>query len=216
MKYDEVISSVLSCSVSGFYKWKKQNRPIIKLLEKYFTKEELEEFLQTEKIDKLENINLFFEKREYLKKKYLQYFEKWSISTWDEQGSLPLWFGLLWYLKKSHNNHSNFQGAAISFCVSPLNLIKSTNFYESKAVSDRVVPFLHYLDSFDGMYSYISSIAKDNMIDLTKIDDEKLLKEAEVHVLRFKEYGEDLEKKEEELEEEYEKKSWRKKQDKSN
>lgn len=59
MKYDEVISNVLSCSVSGFYKWKKQNRPIIKLLEKYFSKEELEEFLNTGKINKLDNLNSY-------------------------------------------------------------------------------------------------------------------------------------------------------------
>lgn len=54
MKQDEVTSIVLGCSVSGFYKWKKQKRPIIELLDKYFTKDELEEFLSQGTIGKLE------------------------------------------------------------------------------------------------------------------------------------------------------------------
>lgn len=54
MKLDEVTSLILGCSVSGFYKWKKQKRPVIHLLEKYFTKEDLEEFLTTGEISKQE------------------------------------------------------------------------------------------------------------------------------------------------------------------
>lgn len=37
--------------------WKKENRPIINLLNKYFTKEELEEFLKDGKITRLELLN---------------------------------------------------------------------------------------------------------------------------------------------------------------
>lgn len=57
MKLDEATSSILGCSISGYYKWKKEGRPIINLLEKYFTKEDLAEFLETGKIEKMENIN---------------------------------------------------------------------------------------------------------------------------------------------------------------
>lgn len=42
--------------MSSYYNWDKQNRPIILLLEKYFSKNELEEFIQTGKIEKLELI----------------------------------------------------------------------------------------------------------------------------------------------------------------
>ncbi|PZP12189.1 MAG: hypothetical protein DI602_10040 [Aliarcobacter butzleri] len=59
MKLDEVTSLILGCSVSGFYKWKKQKRPIIHLLEKYFTKEDLEEFLQSNEISKLKNLDYY-------------------------------------------------------------------------------------------------------------------------------------------------------------
>lgn len=55
MKQDEAVSTILGCSISGYYKWKKQNRLIINLLEKYFTKEDLEEFIKIGKIMRIED-----------------------------------------------------------------------------------------------------------------------------------------------------------------
>lgn len=43
-------------SENTYYDWKKQNRPIIVFLEKYFSEEDLKEFLATGKISKLENV----------------------------------------------------------------------------------------------------------------------------------------------------------------
>jgi predicted DNA-binding protein YlxM (UPF0122 family) len=40
----------------GIGKWRKQKRPIIALLEKYHSKDELQEFLETRKIEKQELI----------------------------------------------------------------------------------------------------------------------------------------------------------------
>lgn len=37
--------------------WKKEEKPIVKLIEKYFNDEDIEEFLEKEKCSKLENIN---------------------------------------------------------------------------------------------------------------------------------------------------------------
>lgn len=59
MKKEDIFSEILDCSVSGFYKWKKQNRPIIVLLEKYFTNDDLIEFLATGKISSFEMIEEF-------------------------------------------------------------------------------------------------------------------------------------------------------------
>lgn len=59
MKLDEVTSTILDCSVSGYYKWKKEGRPIISLLEKYFAKEDLEEFLVSGKIAKLDYVDSY-------------------------------------------------------------------------------------------------------------------------------------------------------------
>lgn len=56
MKKDELYSTVLGCSVSGFYKWKKSDRLIISLLQEYFSDDDLEEFLADGKIQKQELI----------------------------------------------------------------------------------------------------------------------------------------------------------------
>jgi hypothetical protein len=46
---------LLDVSRNTYYVHKRENRPIVALLEKYFTKEDLEEFLETGKISRLEN-----------------------------------------------------------------------------------------------------------------------------------------------------------------
>lgn len=48
------IAELIGNNDKTIYRWKKEGRPIINLLEKYFTKENLEEFLSTGKIDKFE------------------------------------------------------------------------------------------------------------------------------------------------------------------
>lgn len=52
------LSRLLGNSPKSISNWKKENRPIISLLYKYFTKEDLDEFLQTDKIKKLEKNKL--------------------------------------------------------------------------------------------------------------------------------------------------------------
>lgn len=46
----EIYMSLLGISVNTYYLWKRQGRPIMKLLESAFTKEELEEFVTSGKI----------------------------------------------------------------------------------------------------------------------------------------------------------------------
>lgn len=61
MKTDEVYAKLLGCSVSGYYKWKKQKRIIFSFLEKCFSKEELETYLLTGKIpSKIELANQLY------------------------------------------------------------------------------------------------------------------------------------------------------------
>lgn len=59
MTFKETMATLFSTAEGTYYKWKKEDRPIIKLLDKYFSKEELEEFLRTGKINKLENLNSY-------------------------------------------------------------------------------------------------------------------------------------------------------------
>lgn len=72
------IKQILDISDKTYYNWKNQDRPIIKLLDKYFTDSEIEEFLQTGKISKFDNLNKyslsscisFLEKLKLLRIKY--------------------------------------------------------------------------------------------------------------------------------------------------
>ena len=51
------ITTLLGVSKNSYWNYKKQDRPIIAFLEKYFSKEEIEEFLETGSMQKLENQN---------------------------------------------------------------------------------------------------------------------------------------------------------------
>ena len=50
------IVKILDVSKNSYFNYKKQKRPIIQLLEKYFSENELEEFLEFKKIEKFELI----------------------------------------------------------------------------------------------------------------------------------------------------------------
>lgn len=49
------IKQILDIADRTLYNWRKERKPIVLLLEKYFTKEDLEEFLETGKIRRFEN-----------------------------------------------------------------------------------------------------------------------------------------------------------------
>ena len=57
MNNNELMSKLFDYSSPTYFRWKKENRPIIKLIEKYFSKEDLEEFLTIGKIQRLEESN---------------------------------------------------------------------------------------------------------------------------------------------------------------
>ena len=75
----KLISSLLGISEKSFYRWKEE-RLIFKLLERYFTDKELDEFLKTEKILKFEQLE-FIQKRiiNINSKKYLDSFTNSKI-----------------------------------------------------------------------------------------------------------------------------------------
>lgn len=51
----DTVCEILKISRSAYFKYKKEGRPIISLLEQYCTQEDLEEYLQSKKISKFEN-----------------------------------------------------------------------------------------------------------------------------------------------------------------
>lgn len=56
MTQSEVMATLLEISENSYYRWKKKDHiRLVNLIEKYFTIKDLEEFLETEKISRLEN-----------------------------------------------------------------------------------------------------------------------------------------------------------------
>jgi hypothetical protein len=83
----KVVSELFNFTKSTFYNWKKEQRPIISLLETYFTKPDLEEFLTTGKIQSLEEF-LEFKKtaesnEEFKLFKQFQEFKKFQSEKCD-------------------------------------------------------------------------------------------------------------------------------------
>ena len=81
---------MLGNTEKSYYRWKKENRPIIAFLERYFTKEDLEEFLKTGIVSKLENTE--DHKMSYMLLEYVRYnlsdklanaFE--AVSSWSDK-----------------------------------------------------------------------------------------------------------------------------------
>ncbi len=88
MTQSEVMSNLLEISENSYYRWKKKDHiKLITLIEKYFTTKDLEEFIQSSKINKFENINYI---QEYFietkKDRYIQNFK-------DNNSSLMLIIG---------------------------------------------------------------------------------------------------------------------------
>lgn len=54
MNFKEVIALLFDHSPGTWYRWKKEERLIVELIEKYFSKMDLEEFVKTKQISKLD------------------------------------------------------------------------------------------------------------------------------------------------------------------
>lgn len=60
MTQSEIMANLLEISENSYYRWKKKDHvKLIKLIEQYFTDSEIEEFLDTGKINKFDNLNKY-------------------------------------------------------------------------------------------------------------------------------------------------------------
>jgi hypothetical protein len=82
------ITKILDIADRTYYNWKRERRPIIGLLEKYFTNDDLEEYLKTGAISRLEKLdNLDSE----LLERHIAYELKHKLYL-DTQSSFFKWF----------------------------------------------------------------------------------------------------------------------------
>ncbi len=69
IKSAEIYSKILEVSENSYYRWKSKDHTVLmNLLEKYFSENDLQEFLETGKIQKQERLNELIE----IEKKYNQ------------------------------------------------------------------------------------------------------------------------------------------------
>lgn len=79
---DEIVSQLLGSSIPTYYNYKKQNRLIIKLLER-LGKDNLIEFLENGKIEKLDEIDLYFENLNSKCKNVYRKIELIDVKRWE-------------------------------------------------------------------------------------------------------------------------------------
>jgi len=107
------VCEVLKISRSAYFKYKKEERPIIALLEKYFSQEDLNEFLNTKKISKLEvtQNSAIFLLEDYahfsLSNKLEQLFNIFGIPDFTKFLPKKLFLKILQDLKKEDISHEN-------------------------------------------------------------------------------------------------------------
>lgn len=102
MAYHKAVSKLMSFSINSYYVWKKENRPIIALLHKYFKEDDINEFLQTGSVSKFDNIEHF---------QYDFYKSYYSLISNLEQDELVIF---LEFLKKNQDNLSQLSSDFIN------------------------------------------------------------------------------------------------------
>ena len=127
------VLKLMHYSRNTYYVWKREKRPIIELIDRYFTDSEIEEFLQTGKIINFEATNYI--KNNFMtinKNKYIQSFKSTSSSLRNiyEEYIKDFYFYFLSNLKNKKNFFSSTDYEYES------NLIEKYDF--NKALSDYI------------------------------------------------------------------------------
>ena len=71
MKTEDIFCQLFGFSKNTYYSWKREKKPIIELLNKYFTKDELLEYIETDKISNMQLLEDFKAKEEESIKTFL-------------------------------------------------------------------------------------------------------------------------------------------------
>lgn len=131
----------------SYYHWKnKLHTPIISLLEKYFTKEDLEEFLETGAIMRYEIPNTSSEFLEVFKNKYLNFLhQKMRLINSLSEYQLQFYFSYLFFIKVKHHQfiiHSHPFYASLSRFALDNNQDAHKNDKDSLHIVYDIVDFL--------------------------------------------------------------------------
>ncbi|MFX4277175.1 hypothetical protein ACOL3G_04720 [Aliarcobacter butzleri] len=154
MRIETLMSELFGFSSQTYFNWKKEidKRPIILLIEKYFSKEELEIFLKTNKIEKLELIkNYTFEELENklcnpYNEEYMIKNLKFKFLMFNREASLLILRNILKDLEKNDLEKNDLIGLIRNYqsnLIKNLKKIKkNTIFFIDKLLTDEEVKLL--------------------------------------------------------------------------
>ena len=192
------LSDLLGNSHKTISNWKKEKRPIINLLYKYFTKEELEEFLEKGSIKRLEKQYIYDDFFSKYKENYFEYFRKNTgpINNFDYH-LIEYYFKYLFFIKKNKEKFNMykkpFNAAAIEFSLEfefeyKEKLQESTQKKYKNGLNKRqiddfhlIIDLLNFMDEEKGMWDYFHYILSNNFSDwIEDIDVSKYIKDDKI------------------------------------
>lgn len=161
---NQSIANIVKMTPQGVAKWRKENRPIIALLEKYFSKEDLEEFIASGKCTKFEKYHhIEFNILRDARIKYISSFKKYDRFTLFNFVFLDFYFNFLVFLRTKKIFVYDFHGLLDEFKISYF-LLKKGNFEKFFDLLQRDLDVFRYWD--DGMLIYLDSLLKSSLQDL--------------------------------------------------
>lgn len=195
MTFKQTMAAIFNTAEGTYYKWKRENRLIITLLEKYFSQEDLEEYIKTNKISKFELLKEQELTQQYAANYYLNIFLQriGSIGDTNHEVFADLYFNVLVNSKNSIQEQTVFKPFSIQ--KSAL-LYLSQNDIRHKDLEYEVIPKfaagIELLDEFECYTNQfvLSCILQefDPLVQVLKKDnrlDEKEKVEGYLHALLF-------------------------------
>lgn len=162
---------LLSVSRNTYYVHKREKRPIINLLEKYFSKEDLEEFIasgQCTKFEKYHHIEFNILKNSRIK--YMNSFKKYDRFTLFSSVFMDFYFNFLMFLKTKNIFTSDFCSLFDEYKIS--YFLQKKNKFES--LFDLLKKDLNvFKDWDDGMLIFIDSLLENSLQNLFSEADSK-------------------------------------------
>lgn len=104
MRIEQLMSKLFGFSTQTYFNWKKEQRPILALLTKYISKNELEEFLETGRISKFEIIEEFKWLLQGSKLDYLEFINKHLKHSNEFDFFTDFYYRFLVYIHTLQNN----------------------------------------------------------------------------------------------------------------
>jgi len=166
------IAEIIGNNEKTIYRWKKEERPVISLLEKYFKKEDLVEFLETKKIGRFENTNFLL--TEVIEKNRIKYLESFTYyNSYDSLDNshttfINFYFEFLTYLKED----DSFYKKQFQYLLNYFFISKSSRKFDKELLDNYDEK---YKEASDFYHKYHKTALED--MDSNDIDEEKEIHE---------------------------------------